>query len=369
MQHPCVSLPMAAVAAALCIAGCSSGGASLTGEESQAPDLRPGYASADGSATPEIPAVPNALAGSENIPPGASTFRGIPEPSSVLGFDVWADYQADRTITGSRGADTLTCKGSEADPCVIDASGASFTKLGLSGAYVILDGGLVNAGSGRGDWFSSRDCRYCVIRDLEVAGPGTDSGHSSAVGLGQYNVWIRGSIHGFGDNRRDAGEQDFHGMKLYGRNQWVLDAEIYDVSGDSVQVGDASRGSAELVYIGGGYFHDNRENAVDIKDSHNVVISGVRMKGFLPTRSSSGVALVIHDDAFDAQIYDNVIGETTLGIVSSGVSGHVIAGNDITAWDVGIQLRHTRNITVIDNEIDAPRRIQMQGAVTGDVQN
>ena len=349
MKHS-YAFPSPLIAAAvLCLAACSSGGASLNAGRSSEPTEPPGC--------------------NDKSAPGSTAYRGIPEPSKALGFDVRADYEADRTITGSRGKEALSCTGSEADPCVIDASGASFTRLSLSGSYVILDGGLVEAGSGRGPWFSSRDCNFCAIRDLEVAGPGTDSGHSSAVGLGPYNVWLRGSIHGFGDNRQDAREQDFHGIKLYGPHQWVLDAEIYDVSGDSVQIGDASRGSAELVYIGGGYFHDNRENGVDIKDSRNVVVSGVRMEGFLPTRSSSGVALVIHDDAFDAEIYDNVIADTTIGIVSSGVSGHVIQCNTVTAREIGIQLRHTRNITVIDNTIDAPRRIQTQGAVTGTVQD
>ncbi len=352
MDHVFGRLLLAILTSGSCLAGCSPAATSVASQRPGPPEAAPGPAGS-----------------SVNAPSNSSTFRGIPDPSDLLGFDVWADYPADRTVTGDRGKDTLSCNGSAKAPCVIDASGASFTNLSLSGTFVVLDGGLVNAGSGRGDWFSSRGCSFCVIRDLEVAGPGTASGYSSAVGLGQGNVWIRGSIHGFGDNRQHADEQDFHGMKLFGPDQWVLNAEIYDVSGDSVQVGDASRGSAERVYIGGGYFHHNRENAVDIKDSRNVVVSGVRMEGFRPTQSSSGAAVVIHDDAFDAAILDNVILDTSLGIVSSGVSGHVIEGNDITAREVGIQLRHTRDITVTGNTIKAPVRVQVQGAVTGTVQD
>jgi hypothetical protein len=300
-------------------------------------------------------------------PPGPSAYRGIPEPSDVLGFDVWANYAADQVVTGSRGEDILSCNGTEADPCLIDASAATFSRLGLTGTYVILQGGVVNAPAGNGPWLASQ-CSFCVIRDVELAGPKIDSGHSSAVSLDMFNVWIRGSIHGFGDNRQAAAEQDYHGIKTLGSDIWILDAEIYDVSGDSVQVGDASNGAAERIYIGGGYFHHNRENGVDIKDSQDIVVSGVMMEGFRPTTSSPGEALIIHDDAFDARIYDNVITDSTMGMVSSGRAGHIIDGNNIQALNVGIQLRNTQNITVTNNTVVAPIRIEVQGGVTGTIQ-
>jgi hypothetical protein len=300
--------------------------------------------------------------------PGSSAYRGIPEPSDALGFDVWSDYSADQVVTGSRGNDTLSCNGTEADPCFIDASAATFTKLTVSGTYLILQGGLVDAPAGNGAWFEAYDCNHCVFRDVEVAGPKIDSSHSSAVGLGWFNVWIRGSVHGFGDNRISAGEQDFHGMKVLATDIWILDAEIYDVSGDSVQVGDANKDTAARVYIGGGYFHHNRENAVDIKDSRDIVVSGVLMEGFRPTSSSPGEALIIHDDAFDARIYDNIVRDATMGMVSSGRSGHIINGNNIEALSIGIQLRNTDDITVTGNTVSAPTRIDVQGGVSGTVQ-
>jgi hypothetical protein len=314
---------------------------------------------------PEEPPPPSGDGGN----PGPSAYRGIPEPSDVLGFDVWANYTPDQQISGSQGERTVSCNGTEANPCFVNASSATFTQLTLNGTYIILQGGRINAPPGNGQWLDAHGCNFCVIRDVEVAGPKADSGHSSAVGLGLYNVWIRGSIHGFGDNRPTAGEQDFHGIKILGSDVWVLDAEIYDVSGDSVQVGDASRGAAERVYIGGGYFHHNRENAVDIKDSQDVVVSGVMMEGFRPTSSSPGEALIIHDDAYDARIYNNVVRDATLGMVSSGEAGHVIDGNNIQALSVGIQVRNTDNITVTNNTISAPTRIEVQSGVTGSIQD
>ncbi|MCG8486679.1 MAG: right-handed parallel beta-helix repeat-containing protein [Chromatiales bacterium] len=323
------------------------------------------------TAAPPNPPLLSIEGGVTVIPPqtdSGSQYRGIPDPSQALGFNVWADYPATEIVTGHHGRETLSCNGSAAQPCLIDASAATFEHLTLSGSYLVLQGGRVDASETNGAHLRV-ECSHCVVRDVEVSGPGVDVGHSGAVSMNSFSVWVRGSIHGFGENSTTAREQDYHGMKVMTDDVWILDAEIYDNSGDSVQVGDASRGSASRVYIGGGYFHHNRENGVDIKDSHDVVVSGVRMEGFRPTSSSPGEAMIIHDDAYDAQIYDNIVRDSTLGIVSSGLSGHVITGNDIVALSVGIQLRNTQDITVTGNTVSASTPIEVQGGITGTVQD
>lgn len=293
-----------------------------------------------------------------------SPYRGIPDPCAHLGFDLYVAYAVDLAANG----EPLSCTGTAADPCVIAVGNQS--KLAVSGQYVIVQNGFIDYGTTDGPALNMELCNFCVVRDVEVFGDTANfnAGHDSAVALGRNSVWLRGSIHGFGDRRISAVEQDYHGIKTFGPDVWILDSEIYDVSGDSVQVGDASRGAASNVYIGGGYMHHNRENAVDIKDSRDVVVSGVRMEGFRPTSSSPGEALIVHDDAFDARIYDNVITDANIGIVSSGASGHVIEGNTITALSVGIELRNTANLTVRDNTISAPTCVNRQSGVTGEVQ-
>jgi hypothetical protein len=300
-------------------------------------------------------------------PPPVSEYRGIPDPSDALGFDIRGDYVASETVSGSQGDATLSCTGTAQEPCLIDATAATFRTLTVNGRYVVLEGGKVNAPGNNGAHVRV-SCSYCVVRDLHVEGPKNDTGHSSAVSMSSFSVWLGGKIHGFGDNRPEAREQDFHGMKVMSDDVWILDAEIYDVSGDSVQVGDASRGSASRVYIGGGYYHHNRENGVDIKDSNDVVVSGVFMEGFRSTNSDPGSALVVHDDAFDALIYDNIIIDAPVGIVSSGVRGHVINKNRISVSRTGIELRNTRGLTVTENVIEAPTCVNNQSGTDGDIQ-
>jgi hypothetical protein len=213
---------------------------------------------------PEPEPTPDPEPNPNPTPPTASCgspYRGIPDPCAHLGFDIYAQYQIDQSINGTHGDADLVCNGTASDPCVIDAGGATFSRVELRGQYAILQGAIVNAPASSGPMLHLSECNNCVVRDSHVIGPKVDRSHSSAVFMGFNTVWLRGSIHGFGDNRANAREQDFHGMKIKARDVWVLDAEIYDVSGDSIQCGDASNGDCQRVYIGGGYMHHNRENA------------------------------------------------------------------------------------------------------------
>ncbi len=295
-----------------------------------------------------------------------SEYRGIPDPSSILGFDVYGDYPTQETISGTNGDYTIQGQGTPSAPYLVDATDATFSKLTVEGEYVIVQGGTIR--SSYSGAFRSR-ASNSVFRDIDVGGNNSNQGHGSACGLASKNVWLRGAVHNFGLLGPTAPEQDQHGFKLQGSDQFVLDCEAFELSGDSVQAGDASRGAATRAYVGGGWFHNNRENGVDIKDSTDCVVSGVKMSGFEPTNSSPGEAVILHDDCVNARVYDCDISDCRLGIVSSGLRDNVIDGNTIVADSVGIQLRNTQNITVTNNDITAPERIEIQGGITGNIQN
>ena len=338
-----------------------------TSEESQLlSTISDAVTAGSGGGTPPPPPPPP--------PAGQSQFRGIPEPSDVLGFDVWADYQASKTITGMQGVQTISCPGTAANPCVVDASGATFSitsenAIVLSGPYAILQGGKINVTAGVSGYFLEV-CSNCVVRDVELAGPGINVNNSTAVGMANNSVWIRGSVHGFGQNSTSAAENDFHGFKPCGQNNvWILGVDAYDLSGDGVQAGDATRCSASNIYIGGGTFHDNRENGVDIKDSTNVVVSGSEMWGFSSTAENGpNPAVVIHDDAKDAKVYDSVIHNTLIGLYTSGLSGPTFNANDITASQTGIVCYHTSGVNITGNTISAPTKIDADSTCTGTIQ-
>lgn len=285
----------------------------------------------------------------EPAPP--SVYRGIPDPSTHLGFDVYADCVPDLILDQdySANAYTVTATGTTEKPFCVDATKAKFKKLTIAGEYIIFKGGLIVAPVNRGAWLQL-SAPYSVVKDIELIGPKANVGAASAVLLSNDSVLLRAKIHGFGDSSTDAAENDYHGVKTTSNtNTWILDCEIFDNGGDSVQVGDASRGAASNVYIGGGFFYNNKENAVDIKDSTNIIVSGVTAYGFAPSASSDGTAMVVHDDAFGAKFYDNKITDSNKGIKSTGVSGHIIDGNNINAR-VAIECRNTNDVTIINNQ-------------------
>lgn len=301
------------------------------------------------------------------VPPTQTQWRGVPDPSVHLGFDIFADYPAQQTITGNQGNRTLTCNGTAQAPCLIDATNATFTKLNLSGSYVILQGGLVTPPGTDGAHISI--CSFCVARDVTAKGPKINTGGDSVVGMSANSVWLRGKIHSFGDNRIDAPENDNHGFKVMSDNVWILNAEAYDLAGDSVQVGDASRGAANNVYIAGGLFYNNRENGVDVKDATNIVISGNTMYGFRATPGNDpGAAVVIHDDAYGVKVYENTLTDTNFGVVTSGIRDHEIVDNTIEALSKGIECRNTQNLTIRGNTITAPTPFDRQSNCNGDLQ-
>jgi parallel beta-helix repeat protein len=326
----------------------------------------------DGDGLIDFPSDPGCNSSSDDdefnevVPPptGEWNYCNIPDPSEHFGFDVFAEYSTDEVITGSHGNYTISGNGSPADPYVVDASGATFSDLTVTGSYIIVNGGTVRSTS---ESAFSGNANYGVYRGIDVGGNNTNWGHGSGAGLRPNSVWYQGKVHNFGVLNTSQ-EQDQHGFKLYGPNQWIIEMEGYELSGDGVQIGDASRGSADKVYVAGSYFHDNRENGVDIKDSTGIMICKNRMHGFSPSSSDSGVAMVIHDDAFDAHMAENEIYDTTIGIVSSGARGHIIEDNNIQASRTGIELRNTQNLTVRNNTIDAPTCVNNQSGTSGSIQ-
>jgi hypothetical protein len=112
---------------------------------------------------------------------------------------------------------------------------------------------------------------------------------------------------------------------------WVVDNHIHHNGGDSIQVQQQTAGVTQYIYIGRNLFHDNRENAVDIKQAEHVIISENNMYGFRAVTTSSGDAVVVHyTPCQNIWIINNYIHDTPIGISSgSGPSSVYIINNII----------------------------------------
>jgi len=61
---------------------------------------------------------------------------------------------------------------------------------------------------------------------------------------------------------------------------WILDNHIHHNGGDSIHVGNSADRTSRYIYIGRNHMHDDRENAVDIKEAQDVIISQNTMHGY-----------------------------------------------------------------------------------------
>lgn len=169
---------------------------------------------------------------------------------------------------------------------------------------------------------------------------------------------------------RNTGNKDSHGVVVQptSHNITVRNNDIHDNSGDSVQClgpeGFSSLPPADGLLVENNHLYGNRENAVDIKTCHNVVIRNNRMHLFRPTSTAKGEVVVVHYSAQNVTVEDNEIYDGGKGISVGGnregplPSGIVVQRNrvhDITNAGGGegtaIRLENSNGTKVVNNTI------------------
>jgi hypothetical protein len=173
---------------------------------------------------------------------------------------------------------------------------------------------------------------YTCVRDCFFTGTGTagnpaaiTTGGSSGNSAANYTrnlVILRNEMSGYGDWQATI-ENDGAGVMASqnATNIWVLDNDIHHMGGDSIRIGadQGDTASGGFYYLGRNKFHDNRENALDVKQARDSVISENLMYNLAASGSSSGEAVVIHYAPQNIWFLNNTIYNAERGIVSTGV--------------------------------------------------
>ena len=182
-----------------------------------------------------------------------------------------------------------------------------------------------------------RACWYSAVN-----GSGTSSATYEADPLARssYIVWYNNYIH---DNSIYplAYETGRHGIMVESgsENIWILDNKIERSGDDGVQVFHYAGGehgpSARNIYIGRNEVNDMGENAFDIKQSYDVVMSENKIWGFRKTdqlgAGSDGSAIVLNNDDPSDRLWviNNEIFDSNLGIRSNSIGNVYLTGNII----------------------------------------
>jgi hypothetical protein len=181
-------------------------------------------------------------------------------------------------------------------------------------------------GSGIGHHIAVRNCESYGSGEVRShAGVGVDGVESEKF---HHIVFYNNHIHHGGDCNYPE-ENDNHGIVVgdYCQYIWALNNHVHHMGGDSIQLSHGANYTTDHVYIGGNTFHDDREDAVDIKQANHVIVSQNEMYSYKPATSSGGGACVVHYDPCNIYWLYNKIHDVNFGIVSTGSFEQYFIGN------------------------------------------
>ena len=269
---------------------------------------------------------------------------------------------ASRTVTYDifGAVDTLSWTGQ------VNLTNTGDRTVALSGTYYIFEGFRLSGGNE--SFFSlgatTSPSTFCGLRDCETIGRGIALGNGVVMSLSNSTdaVISYNKLHEHGDYLQGAAENDLHGIGM-GSNQvntWALWNEVYHLGGDAIGNGHTSDFTCHHQYYGGNKLYACKENSIDIKECHTVVMSHNHCYDMLPSGTSPGEAMVFHSGGTGGAqqpsnlwVINNRIHNCRHGIVTTGLD----TGNTAPAgvWIIGNLLYDNTNSDGSDAGIDPDR--------------
>ena len=209
---------------------------------------------------------------------------------------------------------TWTMNGTQARPVFVRGGGAQSRpalhdgQLTLRGAYFVVEHlELSQPGSRRTKIQIDPGSHHAAVRHNFLHDAPSTTG-SGIANLGDDVVVLGNEVSRMGPFGTSS-TLDVHGVwtGCETKRVWIVDNHIHHNNGDAIQFGHgcwSTANGASQVYIGRNLLHDDRENAVDIKQtSGTVIISQNEMFGYQATATSSGEALRINDEGEQQDVW------------------------------------------------------------------
>ncbi|MEM6989999.1 MAG: right-handed parallel beta-helix repeat-containing protein [Myxococcota bacterium] len=270
-------------------------------------------------------------------------------------------------IDGDR---SLTFGGTEAAPAIVKGIGDTKILFDAQGNRADFDYGGSYGVLENIEFFDNTrhgiasDSDHLVFRAIEIHNPkGAFIDFNPVVAVGGQDILIYESM--IYDNRR-MNDTDTHGINAGSgsANIWILDNELYNNNGDSFQgCHECFASPPHHVYIGRNVMHEDRENAVDLKTIHDVVVSENLMYGYSGSGTSSGDAMVIGSNGYveatgqgprNVWVLNNEFRDSATGIRIEGVQDAWVIGNVFQSLSTGLQIddKEYRDIVIAGNVMD-----------------
>lgn len=239
----------------------------------------------------------------------------------------------------------------------VDLNGARQVQLG--GSYIIFEGfNLIDQ-----DEAVAIGGDHNVFRYNEITGTSTNAdanGSMISVGSSLYAVIAWNEVHD-GGNWLGATETlagDMHCLGLGDNSDattqqytWYLFNEVYHCGGDGFGNGHAANFTASQIYVGRNDIHDNRENAVDIKEVHSLIFAENHFHHQGDVDSAEGALAVVHygpdsgsqQSPYNVWFLNNKFDHGVYGLVSTEVSNNT---PNPGAWWIGNEFSDISGIAV-----------------------
>jgi hypothetical protein len=208
----------------------------------------------------------------------------------------------------------------EARPVLRGGDAKSGSMLRIQRSYWVVSGFDIQVAGSQVHGVRFEGAHFSVVRDSEVSGGTGPAGvvfHSGATDIG----FLGNKVHDY-----SWGTQDSHGMLvlpdtarlvIQGNESWGNGGDSFQCQGTDVATGTALPTD---IFVENNRFHEDRENAVDIKTCDRVTLRGNKFYGYRPAATApQGAAVVIHMSARRILVEGNRLWNNGRGLTLGGV--------------------------------------------------
>ena len=308
----------------------------------------------------------------DNTHPNASDANAPGTPENPMATPWGIDYDSGAVVVIAAGSydigkgKTITSSGTASNPIFFRGADPEnppvlFTSEGLkrqinfSGSYLIVENfEMINGVQIK--YTNSPD--HIALRSVELHAEGAYVGFGAGIGGSGDDIVIYDChIHHL---TRESGV-DCHGIVPNDGSLrwWIVDNHIHHNGGDGIQAKHNAVVRPRYIYIGRNVFHEDRENAVDLKLSEDIIISENICYGYKNASTSDGTAIILGADggpirpwAIFNEIYDCEGSGIRIEEVANGSKAYII-GNRITNVKHGfvLQKRCTEGLYIVNNTV------------------